>query len=130
MRPQIMRLRLILPMPPSANTLYTKGDRIALAPDHRAWRDLCAYTCIAGRVIPTSERVAVRIDLYRKRKTGDIDNRAKTILDGLNGLVWHDDKQVDWLLMRRYDDPGRPRVEISVWDNTTRREPWVVVDGL
>ena len=81
-------MRLTLPLPPSANTLYIKGSHIALSEAHRAWRELCAFVCLAAGVKPTSLVVAVRIDIYRKRRLGDIDNRAKTILDGLNGIAY------------------------------------------
>ena len=97
-------MRLTSPLPPSANTRYVNGSHIALSEAHRALRELCAFVCLAAGVRPTPVAVAVRIDFYRKRRLGDIDNRAKTILDGLNGIAYEDDKQVDWLLMRRYDD--------------------------
>ena len=46
-------------------------------------------------------------------KRPDLDNYTKAILDGANGLLWHDDSQiVDLLLYKRYDDT--PRVEITV----------------
>jgi Holliday junction resolvase RusA-like endonuclease len=126
-----MRLRLTLPLPPSANTLYVKGSHIALSEAHRAWRELCAFVCLAAGVTPTPLPVAVRIDIYRKRRAGDIDNRAKTILDGLNGIAYEDDKQCDWLLMRRYDDARWPRAVVSVWtrDRGAKREPWHTVDA-
>ena len=46
-------------------------------------------------------------------KRPDLDNYTKAILDGANGLLWHDDSQiVDLLLYKRYDET--PRVEITV----------------
>ena len=43
----------------------------------------------------------------------DLDNYVKGILDGANGLLWHDDSQiVDLILCKRYDET--PRVEIKV----------------
>ncbi|MBU6290015.1 MAG: RusA family crossover junction endodeoxyribonuclease, partial [Chloroflexi bacterium] len=99
-----MRLRLTSPLPPSANTRCINGSHIALSEVHRAWRELCAFVCLAAGVRPTPVAVAVRIDIYRKRRLGDIDNRAKTILDGLNGIAYKDDKQVDWLLARQLLD--------------------------
>lgn len=32
---------------------------------------------------------------------GDLDNIAKPILDGLNGVVWSDDRQIARLTLRR-----------------------------
>ena len=46
-------------------------------------------------------------------KRPDLDNYVKAILDGANGLLWHDDSQiVDLLMYKRYDKT--PRVEIKV----------------
>lgn len=46
-------------------------------------------------------------------KRPDLDNYTKAILDGANGLLWHDDSQiVDLLLYKRYDKT--PRAEIKV----------------
>lgn len=43
----------------------------------------------------------VSIVVYRKDKRGDIDNYAKAVLDGCNGVVWADDMQVDLLTIAR-----------------------------
>ena len=46
-------------------------------------------------------------------KRPDVDNYAKAILDGADGLLWYDDAQiVDLILYKRYDKT--PRVEIKV----------------
>ena len=42
------------------------------------------------------------IEEYENRKLrGDIDNYAKTILDSLNGIAYHDDKQIGELNLRK-----------------------------
>ncbi|MQS88260.1 RusA family crossover junction endodeoxyribonuclease [Lactobacillus salsicarnum] len=43
----------------------------------------------------------------------DLDNYIKAILDGLNGLAWHDDNQITTInATKDYDD--NPRVEIEI----------------
>lgn len=43
----------------------------------------------------------------------DADNVIKAVLDGLNGVVWLDDKQVtDLMIQKRYSN--RPRVEVTI----------------
>jgi Holliday junction resolvase RusA-like endonuclease len=54
---------------------------------------------LAGRIRPT--------------KKPDLDNIAKVVLDGLNGIVWVDDVLVVELAVRKfYSD--RPRMEVSI----------------
>lgn len=49
-----------------------------------------------------------------RRNRPDLDNAAKSILDGLNGVAWDDDRQVSELHV--YVRSGRPeRVEVEVW---------------
>lgn len=49
------------------------------------------------------------------RCSPDLDNAAKSILDGLKGVAWEDDRQVAELHV--YVRRGRPeRVEVEVWE--------------
>lgn len=52
------------------------------------------------------------MDDIRCLKKPDVDNIAKIILDGLNGVAYEDDKQVVTLLVKKYYSE-EPRV--SVW---------------
>lgn len=48
----------------------------------------------------------------------DLDNLAKFYLDAANGILWHDDKQIISLnLKKRYSE--NPRTEITVMENQT-----------
>lgn len=48
----------------------------------------------------------------------DADNIAKSVLDGLNGTVWADDKQVVCLTIRkRYGSSDQTKVSIRVLDD-------------
>ena len=52
---------------------------------------------IKGEIIPT--------------KKPDLDNIAKTVLDALNGVAFHDDKQIATLFVEKYYSDA-PRVEV------------------
>jgi Holliday junction resolvase RusA-like endonuclease len=51
----------------------------------------------------------------RPCKKPDIDNVIKSILDGLNGVAYEDDKQVIEIHAEKYYD-FTPRVEVRMWD--------------
>ncbi|HSY20676.1 MAG TPA: RusA family crossover junction endodeoxyribonuclease [Polyangiaceae bacterium] len=58
---------------------------------------------------------AAFLDVYFGDERGrDVDNVAKAILDAANKIVWHDDRQVHELAVRRFVDRARPRVEVRV----------------
>lgn len=100
-------LKLTVPYPPSVNTLYVqRGRRKSLSPVHVAYRDDIAVRAIAamledGRKVEPYN-VPVRMDMlvYRPRKTGDLDNVFKTLLDGLEGVVFRKTLRLCKLLRR------------------------------
>jgi len=51
---------------------------------------------------PMDARYRVAIEVCRADKRGDLDNYIKTTLDGLNGVLWADDRLVDEVSARRY----------------------------
>lgn len=58
-------------------------------------------------------RVGLRI--YVKRSTGDLDNYAKSVLDGMQGAAFRNDKMVcGFDELERFIDKLRPRVEVTV----------------
>lgn len=62
----------------------------------------------------TDGRYAVQIAVYRAARRGDVDNFAKAVLDGLNGVCWRDDSAVTRLAVELYEDKERPRIEVEV----------------
>jgi crossover junction endodeoxyribonuclease RusA len=44
---------------------------------------------------------------------GDVDNYVKSILDGLNGVAWVDDKQVEKINVKFVGAPRRPRRKVK-----------------
>ena len=52
-----------------------------------------------------STRWALKVDVWPStHRRADVDNLAKTIMDGLNGVLYVDDGQVDWLAIHRHWD--------------------------
>lgn len=107
-------MQFTLPYPPSANHYWrtTRNGRIyktAAAKDY-AWHVIAA----SGGRDPLSGDIALQIDVYRPRKSGDLDNRLKVTLDSLQGVAYRDDNQIVEIHARRFDDKDNPRVEVTV----------------
>jgi len=59
--------------------------------------------------------ISVIIELYFKdNRNHDIDNYNKLILDAGTGILWKDDGQIVELVIRKYVDTKKPRVELTL----------------
>lgn len=78
---------------------------------------LCAAAARSGDVLECPVAVAIDLYLHSKRRI-DVDNCAKSILDGMNGVVYLDDNQVVDLRVRKLRESNRKnqRVEVEVWE--------------
>lgn len=120
--------RLVLPEPPSANrywrtvlvrgratTLLSKEARAYRRAVAELWPTLTFAKDLGGR--PVTDDVQVSLVWYRARRSGDLDNRIKQVLDALKGLVYADDKQITGITAYRVDDAryeGTGRIEVAV----------------
>jgi len=82
-----------------ATVIRTKG---------RAWKRAMVFQ-------PTT--VTLTVDWYRKRRAGDLDKRLGILLDSLQGIAYETDAQITEIHARRFDDPQRPRIELSLVAN-------------
>lgn len=103
--------------PVSVNAAYRGGrGSFYMADEASAWKEAVWYAAKSDWRRPhIAGRVSVTLDLFfTKRNRRDIDNVAKLILDGLAGVCYVDDSQVDELHIFRRHDPKRPRVVATV----------------
>ena len=64
--------------------------------------------------LATTARLAVWLHAFwANARRRDLDNAAKC-LDGANGIIWHDDSQIDELHVYRRVDVAHPRLEVIV----------------
>jgi len=106
----------VFPEPPSANVYWRSNrGRTHVSDEGVAYREAVAWRLRAFRLPPApSVPVAVTIRWHRGRKSGDLDNRIKPLLDALKGFAFVDDKQVVEIHASRHEDKRNPRVEVEV----------------
>lgn len=106
---------IVLPYPPSGNHFYTvaRGRKI-LSDVGRAYKDKVVESAKCQGAHIFTGNVSVTLDVYRPRKSGDLDNTQKGLLDSLSGIAWHDDDQIVHIEARRHDDKFYPRVEVRI----------------
>lgn len=117
-------MTLVLPWPPSVNGYWmplNRGGRpsIVLTARARDYRQsvLCAIRDKMGPPLAPMEG-AVRMDIHLRppdRRTRDIDNNLKSLLDALTYCkVWKDDSQVDEMTVRRGQVISGGHVEVMI----------------
>lgn len=62
----------------------------------------------------TAAAYRVRATFYRDTVRGDLDNTLKALADGMNGIVYADDRQVSDAVVALRTDRERPRTEVEV----------------
>ena len=110
------------PVPKGRPRLGVRGRRAYIYTPERTKQyeqavGLCARAAVQGAALECPVAVAIDLYLHGKRRI-DVDNCAKSILDGMNKIVYEDDNQVVDLRVRkiREKDKKRQRVEIEVWE--------------
>ena len=119
-------MRLVLPEPPSANRYWRHArGRTYVSPEAEAYRLVVMAAWWKAKVKPLGCAVAVTLTWYRGRKSGDLDNRIKQVLDALQGLAYENDSQIVEIHAYRIDRPRHGSAEVTI------REPldFSVKDG-
>lgn len=115
-RDAVGALTFTLPEPPSANRWWRKWrNRMVLSDEARDYKSLVR---MVYKRVEIRGNVAVDIDWYRGRKSGDLDKRLGVVLDALQGVAYASDAQITELSARRFDDPKSPRLIVKVQSAT------------
>lgn len=119
-----MTIRIVLPEPPSANVMWRsvviKGQvRVLLSAEGRQYKqDVRALwlkrSVLNRRTYPADAALSVTLIWNRARKAGDLDNRIKSALDALKGLVFVDDDQITQIHAFRAESPRDGSLEVTV----------------
>lgn len=86
---------------------------------------------LGGRDWQTGATYKVEVTCYFKRgNTPDCDNLAKSILDGMNGIAYDDDRQVTWVSVMKCTGDERAEVTvIRLSDAPKAKRAHVNIDG-
>lgn len=105
-------MRLTLPEPPSANRWWRNvNGRMVTSAAARKYK--AGVGQLRGYAVTTGP-VAITIDWYRGRKSGDLDKRLGVVLDALQGVLYDNDAQIVDIRARRHEDASNPRIEVEV----------------
>lgn len=115
----LCEIRLDLPEPPSVNHYYAvvRGRKI-LSAAGRAYKIAVRAAYLrefrTTQVAIAEGPVMVQYVWTRGRKSGDLLNREKALMDALNGLAFTDDSQIVECHAYRKDDKGHPGIVVVV----------------
>lgn len=86
-------------------------------PQTKAWERVVGWTArqvMDGRE-PLTGDIAVVLEFFRANEIRcDLDNLAKAVLDGMNGICYQDDRQIAEMVLYRLLDRKNPRVEVQI----------------
>lgn len=109
--------KITLPYPPSLNNLYStnrQGRRFLTQRGKDFKQEVRIIAFSAGRRTKIDGDVKLTVDVYRPIRTGDLDNTLKVLQDSLEGILYHNDRQVVEIHARRFDDKNNPRAEVVI----------------
>ena len=108
-------MKVTLPYPPSANRYWRHvGRNVVVSKEARLYRRRAASLALSAGMRPVDGPAKVTLEVFRPRKSGDLDNSIKVLMDALRGVAYRDDSQVVEIRAHRWDDKDNPRVEVQV----------------
>jgi Holliday junction resolvase RusA-like endonuclease len=110
----------VVPGEPVPFTRTLRGEKSTRAEKYRAYKKAVGYCAnLAGvEPMPKEWHIILTVHVYsvnHARRKWDADNVLKAVSDGLNGIAWHDDKQITSAHVRLYSRGGSGEMETRVW---------------
>lgn len=114
---------LVLPWPPSTNTLWRHyGNQVLISKKYREYKTLVAKYCLFYRKKYLNKKLFIEINAFPPdKRRRDLDNCLKSVLDSLQYAgVFVDDSQIDHLSIIR--KPPKKGGEIKVFIKEIKEE--------
>ncbi len=109
-------MNLTIPFRPVPKGRPRKGrnGRMYTPKETRDYEDLVGMIARQHFKKPLDGPLAITMRFYVKGRRADCDNYMKSLLDGLNGVAWNDDRQiVKWSGEIVNDSPERTEISID-----------------
>ena len=104
-----------LPLPPSANKYWRLArGRLIVSDEAKRYKQTVGMLARCDGAKLLTGPVALTLRVYRARKSGDLDNFQKILIDGLAGTFYKNDSQIREIHAYLHDDRHSPRVEVEV----------------
>ena len=105
---------LTLDYPPSSNRYWrkTRTGRVYVSEEAISYRDDVLIKTL--KIKPMKGELSLSAKFYRPRKSGDLDNRLKILIDAMQGRCFENDSQIVEIHAFRFDDKISPRVEVEI----------------
>ena len=93
------------------------GSKRLSYPEYKGWVQACFTEAVGPAWTgPDSQGWELAVKVYVKNTVGDIEGIAGAIADALEGLVWHDDRQIGCFKVERHriNKAEEPRVDVEI----------------
>jgi len=79
------------------------------------WQETVGWVAACATPVMFEGKVRVDLQFYLPHnRRVDLDNLSKAVLDGCNGILWEDDRQVYRLCLWKFHDKENPGVMVTV----------------
>lgn len=103
-----------LPLPPSSNRYWRKTRTGNVYLSEAAKKYISDVGVLYGSKALIDKNISITLKVFRKIKSGDLDNRIKILFDAMQGVVYKNDSQITEIHAYRFDDKSNPRVEVKI----------------
>lgn len=116
------------PLPPSANRYwrYAHG-KIVVNPEAQNYKEVIKMLARVDQVTALNGPVSLTVAIYRARKSGDLDNFLKILIDALQGIFYRNDSQIREIHATLHEDRHEPRCEVMVTRYQAEATEWANV---
>lgn len=98
----LIEFRILGDAVPKQSFVFASRGHSHMKPRAREWQNIVSGTArIFYREDPLEMPLSVEMEFYVQKDRADLDNLCKAVLDGLQGVIFKNDKQVKRLLLTK-----------------------------